>query len=501
MFDWLSRLRRKASQGDMPRCWDLSTSLLKFSPRDGWTIGNAVEGTAIFGATGSGKTSGSGAAIARAFLSAGFGGLVLTAKPGEVELWRAYCRATGRENDLVVFGPEQPHRFNFIDYEVQRKGRGAGLCANLAALLGEVQEVAERGTGGGSGREDEGYWKRASRQLCINLMELSIQSLGRVSIPELYRLVVSAPTSPEQMRSAEWKAKSVCYQCLSKAQDKEKTPVQGQDFELVVDYFLFEYPQLSDKTRSVIVSTLTSTIDVLNRGIARELLSGTSNVTPEDCHAGKIIALDLPVKEFAETGQFVQVLWKSAFQRAVERRNLSESARPVFLWADEAQFFVTSQDSHYQTTCRAARAATVYLSQNLSNYLHALGGEHSRPAVDSLMGNLNTKLFCANGDPVTNEWAASLAGKSRQFFTNSSTSHQSDDWLGNLTGFRDNAHTSAGMSEQNDYDVPPSAFTTLRTGGAAHSHQVDAIAVQSGRRFNATGKTWMPVTFRQSIAR
>ena len=48
---------------------------------DMWRIKDACEGTIIFGGTGSGKTSGSGRAIATSFLSAGFGGLVLCAKP------------------------------------------------------------------------------------------------------------------------------------------------------------------------------------------------------------------------------------------------------------------------------------------------------------------------------------------------------------------------------------------------------------------------------------
>ena len=47
---------------------------------DTWRIKDACEGTVIFGGTGSGKTSGSGRALARSFLAAGFGGLVLCAK-------------------------------------------------------------------------------------------------------------------------------------------------------------------------------------------------------------------------------------------------------------------------------------------------------------------------------------------------------------------------------------------------------------------------------------
>jgi hypothetical protein len=48
--------------------------LLYLGKNDAWTVGDAFEGTVIFGATGSGKTSGSGQALAKSFLKAGFGG-------------------------------------------------------------------------------------------------------------------------------------------------------------------------------------------------------------------------------------------------------------------------------------------------------------------------------------------------------------------------------------------------------------------------------------------
>ena len=122
---------------------------------------------------------------------------------------------------------------------------------------------------------------------------------------------------------------------------------------------------------------------------------------------GTILVIDLPVKEFGEVGLFSQVLWKIAFQRAMERRSLKGSPRPVFLWADEAQYFVTSpNDMQFQTTCRSAGVATVFLSQNVSNFYAALGnGERGKAEADSIFANLNTKIFHANGDPVTNEWA------------------------------------------------------------------------------------------------
>ncbi len=478
--------------------WHLSELLLLLSEADPWSIADACEGTLVLGATGSGKSSGSGRALALAFLRAGFGGLVLTAKPDERGVWEAYCREAGRPDDLIVFGPDRPLRFNFIDHELKRPGVGAGLTENIVNLLSTVLEVAERGAGSGhGGREDEGYWRRAMRQLMRNLVDLLVLARGSLSIPDLYRLVVSAPTSLEEARSPEWKRDSFCYACLKLADERDKTPRQRKDYEIVADYLMLEYPSLSEKTRSVIVSTFTSMIDVLNRGILRDLFCGETNVTPEVVESGKVLVIDLPAKEFSEVGVFAQVLWKYVFQRSIERRDVAANPRPVFFWADEAQNFVTSYDMQFQTTARSSRVATVLLSQNLSNFYAALGGgERGKAEADSLLANLNTKVFHANGDPVTNEWAATLIGRTRQFFVNGGNSYQTMDMLG-LPWMRSLPSVNAGISESYEFEVQPSVFTALRRGGFANGGEVDGIVFQGGRRFRANGRSWIRRTFRQ----
>ena len=81
--------------------------------------------------------------------------------------------------------------------------------------------------------------------------------------------------------------------------------------------------------------------------------------------------------------------------------------RPVFLWADEAQNFVTEFDAEYQAVARSAGGCTVYLTQNRESYRRVLGNSD---AVDSLLGNLQAKFFCQNSGE-TNEWAAKLLGE------------------------------------------------------------------------------------------
>jgi len=149
--------------------------------------------------------------------------------------------------------------------------------------------------------------------------------------------------------------------------------------------------------------------------------------------------------------------------------------RPVFLWADEAQNFVTDFDAEYQAVARSAGGCTVYLTQNRESYRRVLG---NADAVDSLLGNLQAKFFCQNsGD--TNEWAAKLLGERYIDITSTNVGR------GGIN--ENNASSGVTRSEQRRYFVEPSRFTTLKRGGENNDFQVEAIAYIGGHRFPTGG--------------
>lgn len=488
--------KKKVSWRNQVR-WQLSDPLVRLSGADVWTINDATQNTVIFGANGSGKTSGSGATIAKAFLFAGFGGLVLTAKTGESETWYRYAEACGRLHDLIIVDVESGDCFNFLDYERTREGAGAGFTENIVALINSIYEIAQRGQPQ-SGNGDNQYWKQAQDQLARNEIELLIMADEPVSIPNLYKLIVSSATSEAMAQSPAWQEKSYLYQCLEKADKRHSNSERSKDLELVLDYFMSELPRLADKTRSIIVSSFTSTIDVLNRGLLRKLFTGDTNLVPDVVFDGKIIVVDLPVKEFFEVGRVAQVIWKTQFQRCVERRHVDETSRPVFLWVDEAHNFVTSGDMQFMTTARSCRACTVYLTQSYSNFLAALGGEQARASVDSMLGCMQTKIFHASSDSVTNSWAAESVGRVRQFFVNFSEHHEPIDLYDMIMPFaRRPPSTTNGMNETMEYLLPPSTFPTLACGGPRENWEVTGVLFQGGRVFRSTGRPFLFVTFNQ----
>jgi hypothetical protein len=200
---------------------------------------------------------------------------------------------------------------------------------------------------------------------------------------------------------------------------------------------------------------------------------------PEETHAGRIILIDLPVEVYNEVGVCAQMVWKHCWQRATARREPEkDGGRPVFLWADEAQFFCSKSDLQFQATARSKMTSTVLLTQNTPTYFERAGQDRT----NALLGNLQTKIFHANGDHMTNTYAADTIARSVISRSNTSISP---------TGL------SFGTSEAVDYTVPPAEFQRLRRGGEENDCTVDAYIFQAGRIWPSTGESFLKAAFKQ----
>jgi hypothetical protein len=484
-------------KGDLPPIlpWHDQQPLLSLGA-DPWRIKDACEGVMIFGGTGSGKTSGSGHALATAYLSAGFGGLVLCAKPDEPDLWCRYAAETGRSADVVRFGPDSGWSFNFMDYECRRPGAGAGLTENLVNLFVEIASMGAGPAGGGS----DPFWERAMKSLVRNCVDLLLLAGQPVSLPGMFELIRTAAQDPARWADQKWMETSYCAQCLDEARARSEGTAAAADCKETCGFWVDQFPTLGDKTRGSLVATFTTLAESLMRGRMRELFCRGTTLTPEDALAGKIIIIDLPVKEWSEIGRLAAGVWKYAFQKAVERRRdpAGVAPRPVFLWADECQSFASRYDALFQATARSSRAASVYLTQSYASMLAALGGEREgRPLVDALLGNLGTKIFHANSDRDTNQLAAELIGKRLQILHNGGGGVNVS--LGSGPGMGASSHRGGG--EHMDYEIQPREFAGLRKGGPENDFSVEALVFQNGRTWQGTGRTWQKLAFRQSAGR
>ena len=479
---------------------DLDYPLIKFSesPSDFWTIRDAVRGVQIFGGIGSGKSSGSGKTIALSFLKSGFGGIILTGKSDEKDMWLEYAKMTGREKDIKIFGEGGKWKFNPLDYEMNRKSEGAGQTMNIVNIFTNIIQMGSRISGSGGGSGDDPFWEMALKRCITAMVDLLKLAGEEITIANMAKLLQEAPegenylytyadfaTTDDKEKQEEfegWQESSFCIKCIAAADDRELSGMELRMFEVAISYFLKDFPTLAEKTRTSIVEYFLSFANPFRSGLLAEYLAQETTIYPEETHQGTIIILDFPVKKYLEVGIYAQSIFKLLWEQSTERRDVDKHPLPVFMWVDESQYFINEYDMLFQTTARSSKACTVFLTQNISNYYATIGGKHPKERVNSLLGNLSTKIFHANNDYVTNEWAANTIGKTFQSKTSVSVGK----------------YDSTSISEALHYQIEPQEFTVLKSGAEENHFEVEAIITVTGKKWS-NSKNFMKIFFNQKI--
>lgn len=489
MFQWLKK-RKPASQ------YDFRTPLLRFSKHDAITIGDAMEGgIVVMGGSGSGKTTSSGYQLSLAMLRNGFGGLVLTVKPDEVDRWRKLCKAAGRSGDLIVFDEAEGHAFNFLNYQANRQSPESGLTENLVGLIEEMMEVANRSNGLRASKGDEAYWVYARKEFARNAIDLVLLAKGSVWISHLVEVIRAAPRSRDEARRSDFHETNVVGMLIEAAKKRQTSDTAFHDLEQVEEYFITSFAGLAEKTRSVIESSLMGVLDLFCRGKLYQLFSQSTTVTPDAILDGKIIVVNLPTKVYGGVGTIAQTIWKAQVQQRIEQRAAHED-RPCFLYIDEAQNFLSVRDMHFAATARSSKCVNLWLTQNISNVFVTFGGDEAgKAACDSILGLPQTKILHQNADPVTNNWSAELIGRRKLRMRSASMAPPSQNCF---SLFGEEAQVTASFSESYEFIVQPSDFVALTKGGRPHGY-ADAIVFQGGRRWKRTGDSYMRVSIEQGF--
>jgi hypothetical protein len=462
----VQRLKKPAQKGD-----PLNRGIFRWSRDDVFRVRDLLRSIAIWGASGSGKTSGSGFQIARAlFRDANTGGLIIASKPEDRKFWEKIAAQVGRPQDLLIFEPRAGWRMNLL--ETERKS-GADT-RELTQLIMTISETLKRGEGG-NGQEVDSFWNQQYERLFYNAIGMVRLATGKVSAPDLHKFIATAATTPEQLANEGWMA-DFHNRCLKAAFEAPMTPVEANDCQLAFDYWLGEFPRMADKTRSSIIAGVMGLMHVWNTGIVRELMSTTTNITAAVMGKRKFVLVDTSVAEYGQAGAFIIGAWKMLTQRYVLRRHVRPDDAVIVIWADEAQNVVNSFDSQFLAMCRSYRGCMVYLTQSLHSYYSALKGRNGEHQTDGLLTNFGTKIFHQLGDARSAEYGASLIGKSLQTLVGSSMAPTEDLWQ-ELTG---QSKITTNTSEHMDYIVQPRQFLTgLRTGGPQNDYCADAIVIRS----------------------
>ncbi len=489
MLGWLTRGRRNGIESL------LHEPLLAIGRREAISLRDAFENVIVLGAVGSGKTSGSGYAICRRMLELGLAGCVLTAKPDEAERWRRLCEITGRSHDLVIFNDKSGHEFSFLDYELGLYGGGGNAIENVVATLEATIKVSERATGSVSGQGQEAFWNQGRRRHARAVIALLVYATGSVSIEDILDVMRDVPRSVEQANHKSWQQQSVIMTGLEMARAKCTSEIARHDINQIEAYFLREFPQTAERTRSVFEAGLYGILDLLARGSLYWTFGRGTNLTPDDCDDGKIIVVDWPVATHGAVGLIAQTLFKLAFQRKALQRS-GPAIQPLFLVADEYQTLVTESDYQHLAISRASRIVNVLMTQSIAS-LHAVldSSESGKAAVDALLGLANYKIMHANSCPVTNQWCSELIGRRRMLMRSSSVNHPAQP---RFQFFPEEPAFTTSVNETFEYVVMPNEFTSLQRGGPPHM-VTEAIIFGGGRVWKSSGDTYVRTSFKQGF--
>jgi hypothetical protein len=213
----------------------LARVLFHWSPRDPFTIGDLLRSLICFGASGSGKSTGSLYVIAKALAKCRkIGGLILASKPEDRTFWQKIFRDAGRIQDLIIFHPKNQWRFGFLDF-IHKNGGDTKDIAEAITVIGETLESGEK-------NYRDKFWEKEPKRLIHNAVEIVKLAKGRVTAPDLHAFITGAAMKPDTVNTPEFK-ESLHGKYLRAAYHNAKTSIERHDFGLAFNYFKDEYPR------------------------------------------------------------------------------------------------------------------------------------------------------------------------------------------------------------------------------------------------------------------
>jgi hypothetical protein len=442
----------------------------------------AAGGCLTLGGLGSGKTSTVGAMAARSFLSGPYGGAILSVKGDEPDHWRQLIKEAGREKDLIEFGPDSSTSFDPLAY-IAATGKSVALTESIAELFNNliaVGKVYQPSSG-------ERYFEEAVAELVRAMVVALTNADEPITITSIHSILCSLPRMPEDVDSEHWKSSSFCAQIVAKLRARRDSfsRAKWNDLDVALVHLLERFPGLDPKTRSNVESTLTGLCSKFLYEPFRSLFcSGRCDFTPEQLtHDHKILLVSMPLLEVGrDTGRLCQVLMKLILGRGWLRHQYRPGCcHGAFLYIDEASFLMSRMDTYFHMVCRSSAIAPFLLMQNI---LTMSGDEFGEQVPGSktlgFLGLIGTKIFLANNETLTNNYAADLIGKTYAYL---------DSW--NAGSSENHHHTGISGNKQLMHLVEPMAFTQLlRPDG--EQKIAEAIVHMSGRTFRATQSPTRP---------
>lgn len=474
------------AQTNIAPTWLLDAPFLRLSDQDQLTTRDLFEGVLALGNPGSGKTSTTGTMMLSAALQGGWGVAAFCTKPDDRQFVERLAAQARRTAQVIVVSPTSRTTFNLMRYEMGRPGAGAvgGRTLRLAMAL---MEAAGEGKPVSYATDSSEFFRESGTILLTHVIDALRLAQEELSLRAIERFLGSAPKHLDELEDVRWKD-GYCFDVLRKA-DAFSTSHEDRDLcERCTRYWLETYVHQNERTRGDITATIDAALFQLGRAPIRDLLDAEAGCSfvPEVLEQGAILIVDCPPSVWGPAGKMVTIVLKRLIKDMIRRRVVAgNTTRPIMLYLDECQTFVTRDDAEFQQICRSNRAATVMMTQSVDNLEAALGNDAH---TNSLANALTTHVYHATSG-ATAEWIE------RRIATAWRDTHSFS-----FSGRRDNQEQHGpgmSVSEGLHPQVLASELTRLRTGGPLNHRLVQAIVFKPGRRFAGSDQPYLRVQFQQ----
>ncbi|MGH9161949.1 MAG: type IV secretory system conjugative DNA transfer family protein [Vicinamibacteraceae bacterium] len=432
-------------------------------------------GVAIFGAIGTGKTSGCMYPYAQQLLTWAaddpdrkMAGLVLEVKGDFCHKVRQMLAAVGRQDDYIELSLDGAYCYNPIHGDLEPYA----LAYSLATLINQLY-----------GRSKEPFWQQAYTNLVKFVVTAARLADGYTTLADVYhacispdtlhalverarrrhitrRVMVDRTTFAQQEQAltalAAWTlspaapataahsddlvtrlhALNVPFETLD-IPEPHVTAEARERLAAVERWYDNDWLRMEPRLRTSIVEGIAVVLSLFddNPRVKRVFCPGKEAYEPGATYPlqplplgdlleqGKVVALNFPTSLNPGLARILGTLLKQDFQRAMLHRIPrleamgAQAGRNVLFMADEYQYFATaggmdpSGDDRFFALSRQARCIPIVATQSVSSLRSALPDE---TAWRTLLQCFRTKLFLALSDDFSAQWAAELSGRARR---------------------------------------------------------------------------------------
>lgn len=406
-------------------------------------VSEAVRGIQIFGATGSGKTSGSGAFIAQSILLHGIGGLILTCKKDDFTLWERFAKNTGVSDSIVRIGWDTNFCLNIFEFVRNNTDDPKNVHIEIADVMKDFFFDREGG-------EVDNFWTKSRELLVVNIIRSFVINDTPITIQNIYMFIGELYLLKKKA------AKAIFISSLvGKTDDLNK-------------YFFESLPSLADETLSSTILTLEVQLGRYAHSKVGEMFMGKTNIDPRVMLSGARLVIDTPVERYGNEGLLINVLWKAVFEKMVLKHK-DKKSELTFKWEDEAHNTVTKRDALFNSTSRDKNQINVYCTQGVNNYL-LNAAKASEKSVSALLLNIGTKIFHQTTENKTFEIVKDLSGTTE---IEKKREHKDSE-----------SKVSVTTEKAKEEKIKRDEVIKLRKGGKETGFFVDAFVSQGGEESN-----------------